>query len=337
MIMQKLLTRIFMFVLKSAVFLAPREACQKKIEEINCTINKIQEYNLHGWSYRSVISHETQEQYWYYEAGPDTAPVLVCIHGLMLDGRTFVKLNRYLRDYRIIAINMPEQSSLYTGSIENFLTIIVDFLRSVNVRECDLMGVSFGGVVATHLVAHLPEDIAVRRLVLASSVIAGATRSIRNSVKVNHEWIRSVPDYQIYWFFEQLINFVKNTRGQKSGDEELVEFLRVKHPAYYRQVFEALANYQGLEDACRIFCPVIVMNGEKDMLIDKEMRNLMKHIFDGKRYFTIPEASHEMMFTKTELVARHMENFFTRTRRPVPATGINISAVYNRHPVTRVK
>ena len=306
---QKLLTQLFLFFLRIGVVFAPREEYEHKISEIQPLSEKTAIYDTAVWEYRSVTSESTGNTYWYYTTKNDAGgQPLVCIHGLLLDGRTFTNLAEFMPGKRLVALNLLQQSDLYTGAINDYVIMVTDFLRTLEIHSCSLFGFSFGGVVALRMVAHAPDDISFERCILAATILPGATREARKNSRRTNKWIKGFKDYQLYWFIEKVTKFSAKNYGKDKRDA-FEKMLAVKQPNWYRQVSASVADYNALDDASSVACPVLILHAEKDVFLDRKMRSIMKTVFPNVRYRTITNSTHTMVFTMPEIIARHINEF----------------------------
>lgn len=305
----KIITMLFLLTLRSGVVFAPREKYEQKVVAIEPLSQKTDGYDTSRWSYRSVESPTTGMRYRYYTTRADsTAPVMVCIHGLFLDGRTFVNLAPYMSDRRLVALNLPQRSDVYSGTIDDYVTIVVDFIRALDIRSCTLMGVSFGGIVALRTAAQCPADLHFDHLVLAASGLPDTTANERNGSRGMREWMNGLEDYQLYWFVEKVIRFTTRKYGNNDTGQ-LSIILTVKHPDWYREVAAAIAGYNALDDARSLTMPVLVLHARNDIFLDRKTRLIMRTVFPDEQYYTVENSDHTMVLTRAEKVAAHINRF----------------------------
>lgn len=306
---QKIITELLLFFLRSAAVFTPREEYTAKIKKISPESEKTGGYDAGLWEYRQVESPATGTRYWYYTTRTEeTAPVIVCIHGLFLDGRTFVNLAPFMSGRRLVALNLPQQSKRYTGTMDDYATIVCDFIRTLTIDHCTLLGVSFGGMVALHTAAHRPGDLHFDRLVLAASGLPGVSRKARMQSRSMQRMMAGFTDYQLYWFIERVNRFTLRNYG-KEYRTQFTKILDIKHPDWYRGVTAAVSGYNALADAQAITSPVLVLHAEADVFLEKKMRSLMRTAFPDGRYHTVEKSNHAMVFTMAETVAGYINDF----------------------------
>lgn len=109
----------------------------------------------------------------YLEAGPEDAPGVVLVHGLLSDKSTWDRALPLLaeRGLRVFAVDLlgHGRSEAPPGAylLDDFATSLRGFLDAVGLRSATLCGHSLGGAIAVHFGYHHPE--CVDRLVLVSA------------------------------------------------------------------------------------------------------------------------------------------------------------------------
>lgn len=116
----------------------------------------------------------------YYQlTGKEDSPVIVFIHGVGMDHRTFDKqVDAFKSDYGILVWDLPGHgSSTYKESRKRFTEMAADclynLLDSLGIDEVILVGQSLGSIVAQHFQAKYP------RCVLATVHVPGIEISSR--------------------------------------------------------------------------------------------------------------------------------------------------------------
>lgn len=314
--LRKLTMSLVVFFLRFAIVFVPRPQYEAKIAEIVPMAEKNDGCNLGGWEYRSTPTRSGEDRHWYYiKKSPDPdAPVFLFLHGLMLDGRTFVHLAELSDRWTLIAYDFPEQSPRYRGEIDDFVELVKEFARIQRIERMNLMGVSFGATVALRFAAEV-DTPRVDALVLASAGIAGSTELALRQARGNDEWMSSQPDYRIYWLMERILTWTVRELDDQSS-MEMQSIARVKHPDYYRQVIGSLADYDGSDDARGIMVPVQALLGQNDILFyNKHLRDLREFI-PHAQITRIPGGSHAMVLLRGKEIAHCIRTFFHAEKRP---------------------
>lgn len=307
--MGHLILQLTFFFLKVGVAFVPQNKYSQAINAIVSSECKNDGFNLQGWEYRSVNASlpGSVHRYYYFPGPHPDAPVLLFIHGLNLDGRNFINLRALASHYQLIAYDFPDQSPYYTGKLNDFATILNDFLVQKGITRLSVVGVSFGGVVAVHWAAHSP-GIVIDKMALVSSGIVGTTTAQQEQSRATAEWVSTLKDYQVYWVIKKITDrFVNNFPVQTR--KELSPLFRIKHPDYYRQVIASTAGYNAGDDARRITCPMLVLLGTSDELFPVKDTSSIITFVPHAKIGLISNGSHIMSFLDGENIARRIKSF----------------------------
>lgn len=112
----------------------------------------------------------------YYEhyQNPDAKETLVLLHGFLSSTFSFRHLVPLLKeDYNVISVDLPPfgksgKISSFKYSYENLAATVVELMKSLGVREFNVVGHSMGGQIAMNILLHHPE-FAKKGILLCSS------------------------------------------------------------------------------------------------------------------------------------------------------------------------
>ncbi len=271
--------------------------------------------DLEGWEYRRVpaTNGDYVHRYYYHPCERPDAPVLLLVHGLNLDGRTFLHVKGLAEHWQLMAYDLPERCPLYHGSYDDWRAIVDDFAGQIDGPIAGVAGVSFGGGIALHLAANHPR-FQSQGLVLISTTMINAAASQRANTHRIASWVRDLPDYKIYWFIETMV-----ARNEKSLAREALpgrdvrDVLEMKHPDFFRQVAVSLDDYRAAEDAVKVRCPVLMLIGDRDDLYSREQEALMRQYIPQIEYEVVPGGTHSMTYLRGEEIAGRVLAFCRRT------------------------
>ena len=312
LLMGRMILQMTFFLLQITTAFVPRKKYIQKLNAIVPVEHKNDGFDLQGWEYKTQESSFpgfTHRYYAFPSPAPD-APVLLLIHGLNLDGRNFIHLRSLAATYRLLAYDFPDSSSLYTGKLDDFDTLLQDFITVMHLKNIHMMGVSFGGVTAIHFAARAQKDT-IRSLILASSTLAGTKPAEQKRSRGLARWVAGLADYQVYWVMEKITDrFIRNFPREKR--KELLPLFRIKPPAFYREVVLATAGYNASADASRITCPVSFILGTDDELFPIKDTTQISRIIPQAEITLIEKGTHVMTFLDGEHIARHIEEFLNK-------------------------
>ncbi len=296
----------FVLMLRIWSAFVPEEEYREKVAGIAAMEEKNQGIDLNGWTYEQIPSSDSSftHRFYHYQSQKEDAPVYLFLHGLNLDGRTFLHLDELSYEYELVAYDLPEQSPWYTGDYDDFIRVISDFIDQKKIADFRLMGVSFGGGLALRLAA-LRKDLHIRDLVLASIAISEQSE-VRNEMT---EWLSHQPDYKIYWFVEQLYNRTAGNYVSDSLKPSVKDILRIKHPSYYRQISASLGDYNAVADAKGVDIPVLLLMGSQDRLFSVEKARETIGFFSDGTLKVIDGGTHSMVFTRAPEIADYLVAF----------------------------
>ncbi len=300
------------WLLKLLLLFVDTEKYEQKVARIPSMDEKHTEFDLKGWEYRSLASADSTytHRYYHFPSEDPDAPVFLLIHGLNLDGRTFLHMKPLAERWQLIAYDLPEQCPVYSGSFDDWMTIMYDFVDRIGLEECCLGGVSFGAGIAVRLAAEHP-TLNASTIVLMSTTMMGVTAEQRRQSADMGPYFGSLPDAKLYWVMETLINRNKDDLP-RTADRDVRDVLRVKHPDFYRQVSRSIAGFNAGTYAERIDRPVLVIMGTEDDLYDDSHEQRMREYIPHLEYRTIEGATHSMVYMHGEKVAAITKRFCMR-------------------------
>lgn len=124
-------------------------------------------------------------------AGPAGAPVIIALHGWLDNAASFIPLANYLKDYRLIALDLPGHGFSDHKPIADFYALS-DYARAVSqaienldIGEYWLLGHSLGAIVST-LLALTEKSM---KGVICLDAIGGLSRE---SDEVAESWVESI-------------------------------------------------------------------------------------------------------------------------------------------------
>lgn len=125
-------------------------------------------------SHRDVLGSTVRLR--VYEQGSAEAEVVVCLHSIFVDSRSFAAVAGQLSDeYRVVCPDLPGHGdsekpapSRFAYNIEAFSDALVQVYGGLGIRRAAIVGHGLGGSIAIDLAARYPE--LVTRLVLIDAI-----------------------------------------------------------------------------------------------------------------------------------------------------------------------
>lgn len=300
---------ITMAVLRVLLMFVNEEEYQAKVDAIPSMDSKHAGFDLQGWEYRTLPSFDSSwvHRYYYYPSRKDDAPVFLFIHGLNLDGRTFMNLTELADRWQLVAYDLPEECPAYQGAFDDYMTIMYDFVERLGVEECCLGGVSFGAGIAIRLAAEHP-TLKTRNLVLMSTTMVGAEEGGKKRNRQVGEVFGDLPDYKLYWIMETMVNRSIDDLP-RTDTRDVRDVLRMKHPSFYRQVSLSIKDFDAGVYGRQLTQPVLMIMGTDDDLYTSDQEAMMRRYIPHIEYHTIEGATHSMVYMRGEQVAPIIKAF----------------------------
>lgn len=241
----------------------------------------------------------------YREVGPRGGiPVVVLNHwGAVLDNFDPRIIDGLATRHHVIAVNyrgIGASGGLAPLTIDEMARDAIALIRALGHSTVDLMGFSLGGMVAQDMVLKAPD--LVRKLILTGTGPAGGEGIAKVgavSWPLILKGLLTFRDPKTYLFFTSTANgrgaakaFIARTKERKVG--------RDKGPtprAFLRQL-KAIQSWgrQVPQDLTRIRIPVLVANGETDIMVPTSNSHDMARRIPGAKLVIYPDAGHGGIF-----------------------------------------
>ena len=241
----------------------------------------------------------------YREVGPRGGiPVVVLNHwGAVLDNFDPRIIDGLATRHHVIAVNyrgIGASGGLAPLTIDQMARDAIALIRALGHSTVDLMGFSLGGMVAQDMVLKAPD--LVRKLILTGTGPAGGEGIAKVgavSWPLILKGLLTFRDPKTYLFFTSTANgrgaakaFIARTKERKVG--------RDKGPtprAFLRQL-KAIQSWgrQVPQDLTRIRIPVLVANGETDIMVPTSNSHDMARRIPGAKLVIYPDAGHGGIF-----------------------------------------
>ena len=111
--------------------------------------------------------------------GDPHGPKLLCLHGWLDNGASFVPVMPQLREFDLVALDLPGHGASahrrpgYDYVFVDWIHDVLDALDALGWSQANLLGHSMGGAIATVVAASAPERVAKLALIEALGPISG--------------------------------------------------------------------------------------------------------------------------------------------------------------------
>lgn len=236
-------------------------------------------------------------------SGPADAPALVLLPGMSSSGLMWESviepLSRHFRAYAIDSVSDVGRSvpSRDMRSAEDYAQWLDEVFAALDLREVNLMGMSYGAWITANMALLRPERL--RRAVWLAPAAVVARLSIRWVLlalltafsKRIHRWFT-------YWMFADA---VKTAEGRRVADE-LIRDTQVMIRCYAARPIVTPTTLTDAELA-RVRVPTLLLIGEHETVGSaskamKRIRDVAPHI----RAELVPDAGHDLPIAQRQLV-----------------------------------
>ena len=252
----------------------------------------------------------------YYEVYGD-GPPLMLIAGLGSDSASWQTVVPPLaKHFRVICLD--NRGSGRSVCAEGPLSIglmaedCAALIRRLGYEKISVAGHSMGGFIAQRLALLHPE--LVDRLVLSAT---GAKSSRRNVLLFSDlarrleeredpaRWFRSL----FYWIYTP--DLFERESALAGALDFALNYPWKQSPPFFRAQVEAIAAYDGRGETAKIFAPVLVLAGEKDLLFPPEECWDFASLIPGARFEILKGAAHSMHAENPRAFAVPVVEFLT--------------------------
>jgi pimeloyl-ACP methyl ester carboxylesterase len=232
-----------------------------------------------------------------------SGPPLVLLHGFLCDSRAWrCQLEGLAEDFRVFAWDAPgagESSDPPDGfTLTDWADCLAGFLDAVGVVEANLVGLSWGGLLAQEFYRLYPSR--VLRLVLADTY-AGWKGSLgdeaaRQRLERCERESRLDPDEFVARWVP--IEFFAAASAELTA--EMAAVVSAFHPAGFRQMAESLAEADTTDLLEQIAVPVLLLWGDADRRSPVDVARHFASRVSGGELVLIPGAGHVSNMEKPE-------------------------------------
>jgi 3-oxoadipate enol-lactonase len=235
-----------------------------------------------------------------YESYGQGEPLLL-IMGFGLPGIAWLPMLPFLSGFRCIYFdnrgtgNSDKPATPYT--IAGMADDASNLLTALEIEKAKVYGISMGGMIAQELVLRHPEQ--VEKVVLGCTM-AGGSAAVRASDEVYQKMgeafatLGGNPELALDKMMPLLFpsEFIAQHPELKSM---LLAGFKMAPPTPLESIERttaAIADFDAYDRLAQIKCPVMIVHGEKDVLVPPENTSLIKSRIRNAEVFMIPNAGH---------------------------------------------
>ncbi|MBM7694399.1 pimeloyl-ACP methyl ester carboxylesterase [Peribacillus deserti] len=252
------------------------------------------------------------EIYYEYYQHPSSTTTILLLHGFLSSTFSFRKLIPYAaRDYNIISVDLPPfgnsgKSNKYIYSHKNHSRMIIELLKSLDIKEVILTGHSMGGQTCLNIMKDAPELAAKGVLLCSSGYLKKSSASLTFTSRLPFFHLFVKRRLAKTGIEKNLQNVVFN---HSLIDQEMVK--GYMEPFLNNEIFKGLTKmireWEGdlsQDDLKRIETPCLLLWGEHDKVVSPDigrrlhadLPNSSLKIFEGAGHL-LPEEEPEKVYS----------------------------------------
>lgn len=250
------------------------------------------------------------------EAGRE---VIVFINGLTQTSTLWTTHQERLsrQGYRVLTydtLGQGQSSKPVLGiRMEDHAELLVKLLDALEIGQCHLCGISFGGVVAMQVALRYPERL---KSLVPMSTFAEMPGQLEQLGRGLHMAITQAGFPLIQTLLLPMnvssawIEQVRNTLSESMRRGYLYN-----DPYAIQNLMESYINFRPFaQDLGRITCPTLILNGEFDYLTPRLCHETLRQNIRNSRLMIVPRAFHAFTLEYPELTVRIIEAFVRSVR-----------------------
>jgi pimeloyl-ACP methyl ester carboxylesterase len=255
----------------------------------------------------------TQTSMHLYESGDPKAPAILFLHGSPLSGRMWQPQLETLTEFHCLAPDLPGHglsSQMGAMPVSDMVNSLAQMIRSKSSSgKANVVGLSYGGVVAQALISGAPE--VVERAILSGTsgrLSNFMTKVFRVYLKINEPILKIMRPEQL----GKLLAFQFGIPSKYT--EVLGEDMKRMDPGLMVEVLTQ--SYLDIRTPVTTTIPVLVAVGGKETPFAKSMARSLVRQIPGARGIVIPGLGHVWNMQDPQLFAKVVRAWFNEGLLP---------------------
>lgn len=246
--------------------------------------------------------------------GEDGQEVIVFINGLTQTNTLWTTHQERLskQGYRVLTydtLGQGQSSKPVLGiRMDDHAELLVKLLDALEIKQCHLCGISFGGVVAMHVAMRYPERV---KSLVPMSTFAEMPGQLEQLGRGFHMAITQAGFPLIQTLLLPMnvsSNWIEQVRN--TLPESMRRGYLYNDPYAIQNLMESYVNFQPFAgDLVKITCPTLILNGEFDYLTPRLCHETLRQNIQSSRLMIVPRAFHAFTLEYPELTVRIIEAF----------------------------
>lgn len=250
----------------------------------------------------------------YIITGENNSETIIFLHGVGMNLRQFFKQHEYFSSkYKVISVSLrghgfsghPESKHGGNYTIEKNKNDLLELLEFLDISKVNFVGNSAGGVIGLHIAKERPD-------LLISLTTFGTTAEMNYSALMT-KIISSIDKIMLRWNPKGYLDFFsKHTSKYKQSQKEIFNMfmMSIQVIPYIRN---NLGNYSYIDTIKEMSIPYLLIKGEEDKEINKNLRFTLDQIKENKnaKVAKILKAGHITNLDRPDEFNKTLKNFLT--------------------------
>ncbi|WP_026476462.1 alpha/beta fold hydrolase [Alkaliphilus transvaalensis] len=242
-----------------------------------------------------------------YKVTGEGEQVLLILNGIMMSVTSWTNMTPIYNKagYKVINVDFRDQGESGASPEDYDNTQHVSDLKGLldylEIKECNIMGISYGGQVAMLFALKYPEM--VKGLILANTI----SRLTNYLAAIGASWDEAAKLKDGEKFFKLAMPLIYSDTFYEKNEKWLKDRVKIFGKILTDQWFErylrlssSLNNYDISELIGDIKAPTLVIASDKDVVTPYEELHLIHKKIPNSKFVVIPEAGHASCYEKTD-------------------------------------
>ncbi|MBS1197056.1 MAG: alpha/beta hydrolase [Proteobacteria bacterium] len=246
--------------------------------------------------------------------GEEGREVIVFINGLTQTNTLWTTHQEGLsrQGYRVLTydtLGQGQSSKPVLGiRMDDHADLLLKLLDALEIKQCHLCGISFGGVVAMHVAMKYPERV---KSLVPMSTFAEMPGQLE---QLGRGFYMAITQAGFPLIQTLLLPMNVSSNWIEQVRNTLPESMRrgylYNDPYAIQNLMESYVNFQPFaQDLNKIRCPTLILNGEFDYLTPRICHETLRQNIQSSRLMIVPHAFHAFTLEYPELTVRIIEAF----------------------------
>ena len=233
------------------------------------------------------------------------------VHGMFLDGRTWLNFAPLADTFELFALDLPHDSMYYTGHTYDFPTILQQFLDAKGLKRIYLAGVSLGGQISMYYMTQHPKT-QVDGLLLISTDMAKSEKEVKRWNKNAEIGLKVTgnDDAKTLCLVNSLANRVRKSKDP--ADQEVMKIFALKPASFYREAMYISYNLKAPPPLSQITVPTLIIHGDNDGTIPFDKARHLVDYIPNAELKVVQGGEHNMVYTRADDVIAYIRAWLAK-------------------------